>query len=90
MGGSALYIIQAANQYFEEKTNKHIKLALSYKPRLYKTRNVALIAIQSPSTLTDPQVSPIHLQMLADLKDQDMGNRTVLHLRERKKVLPCL
>lgn len=68
-----LYIVQIAKQYFEE-----LKITgLSYKLSLYKNRNAALEAIQSPSILfTSLQTSALHLKQLVDIiKDLELENK---------------
>ena len=54
---------------------------------LYKTRNAALEAIQSPLIVTNCQTSPIYLKMLADIvkkkKIRTLGIRIVLPLRRK-------
>lgn len=61
---------------------RYKQLSLFYKLSLYKTRSVALRAIQSPPSFTNPQTSPIYLKIL---KAEDIGNRTVLHSREKRE-----
>lgn len=78
-------VIQAATQFLRELKTTVLVLHIE----ALSQQDVPLEAIQGPpSLLASSQTSPVHLKMLAETStNQNIGNKTVLHLRKRRQIL---